>query len=86
MTSLLSLVFFVSLWCHSTLTIYLLKILLIFLQVRKITKRTGAYDYSHQMCLDLVRKAKRFIPKITQDKSLQETLSNLADFMIEREK
>jgi len=56
------------------------------LKVREITKRTGAYNYSHQMGLALVKKAKKHIPQITKNKKLAQTLSNFADFMIEREK
>ncbi len=54
-------------------------------RVRKITQETGALDYSQKMARRLVEKGKKFIPQITQNPKLVDTLSNMADFMIERE-
>lgn len=55
-------------------------------KVRQITKETGAYEYSHQLGLELVGKAKKYVRQITKDKKKQKLLSNLADFMMAREK
>lgn len=54
-------------------------------KVRKITVKTGAFEYSQKMAKDLVEKGKKFVPEITGDVNYQDTLYNLADFMIERE-
>lgn len=54
-------------------------------QVRRITQKTGALTYSQKMAERLVEKGKKFIPQITQDRELANTLLNMADFMIERE-
>lgn len=56
-----------------------------FNRVRKITQKTGALVYSQKMAKRLVEKGKKFIPQITQNPEFVDTLSNLADFMIERE-
>lgn len=54
-------------------------------RVREITRKTGALAYSQKIARDLVEKGKKFIPQITGDPELQEILSNMADFMIERD-
>lgn len=54
-------------------------------KVQEITIKTGALNYSQKFARDLVEKGKKFIPQITSDPELQEILSNMADFMIERE-
>lgn len=56
-----------------------------FERVREITRKTGALAYSQKMARDLVGKGKKFVPQITSEPELQNTLCNLADFMIERE-
>lgn len=56
------------------------------LKVRVITKKSGAYDYSHQSGLKLIEKAKKHIPKITKDREQQSLLAKAADFMMAREK
>lgn len=53
-------------------------------RVREITKKTGALDYSRRMARKLVKKGKSFVPKITNDTELADTLYKMADFMIER--
>jgi geranylgeranyl diphosphate synthase type I len=55
-------------------------------RVRRITQKTGALDYSQKMGRRLVEKGKKFVPQITSDPELQDTLYKMADFMIEREK
>lgn len=54
-------------------------------KVQEITIKTGALNYSQKFARNLVEKGKKFIPQITSDPELQEILSNMADFMIERE-
>jgi len=53
-------------------------------RVRKITQETGALKYSQKMARDLVEKGKKYVPQITSDPELQDTLYNLADFMVKR--
>lgn len=53
-------------------------------QVQNLTIKTGALEYSQKLSRRLVEKGKCYIPKITKDPELQDTLSNMADFMIER--
>ncbi len=53
-------------------------------RVREITIKTGALRYSQKMARKLVEKGKKFVPKITNDPALQDTLYKMADFMIER--
>jgi geranylgeranyl diphosphate synthase type I len=54
-------------------------------RVRKITISTGALAYSQKLSRKLVEEGKKFVPQITSDSELQDTLVNMADFMIERE-
>lgn len=54
-------------------------------KVQEITVKTGALDYSQKLAKKLVEKGKKFIPEITTDSELQDTLSHMANFMIERE-
>lgn len=54
-------------------------------RVRKITIKSGVLAYSQKMARDLVEKGKKFVPQMTSDPELQDTLYNLADYMIERE-
>jgi len=53
-------------------------------RVRRITQEIGALEYSQKMARKLVEKGKKYVPQITSDPELQDTLYNLADFMIER--
>lgn len=54
-------------------------------RVRDITKQTGAYDYSHSLAKKFSQEGKKFIPQITPDPKFQELLSQLADFVVERQ-
>jgi len=54
-------------------------------RVRELTIKTGALEYSKKLSKQLVERGKRYIPKITKDPELQDTLANMADFMILRE-
>ncbi|MBU3935482.1 polyprenyl synthetase family protein [Patescibacteria group bacterium] len=54
-------------------------------KVQRITIKTGAFEYSQKTAKGLVEKGKKFVTKITSDLEYQDTLYNLADFMIERE-
>lgn len=53
-------------------------------KVQDLTIKTGALKYSEELSKELVEKGKRYIPKITKNKKLQDTLSSLADFSILR--
>lgn len=55
-------------------------------KIRLIIKNTGALEYSEKVAKDYIKKGKAFIPKLSQNKDLQETLSTFADYMIERNK
>jgi len=55
-------------------------------EVRKIIKKTGSLVYSQKLARELVEKGKKAVPKITNNKNLQEVFSSLADFVIERER
>jgi len=54
-------------------------------KVRDIIKKSGALEYSENLSRKYVEKGKKFIPKITKDPKFQKILSELADFVIERE-
>jgi geranylgeranyl diphosphate synthase, type I len=53
-------------------------------KVREIIKRVGALGYSQKVSRDLVGEGKKFIPEITDDPEYQDLLTELADFVIER--
>ncbi len=53
-------------------------------RVREITKETGALEYSEKISRELVEKGKKHVSEITSDPEHQDTLLNLADFMITR--
>lgn len=55
-------------------------------KIRKIIKDSGAFDYSGKLAKDYVEIGKKIIPRITKNGDLQETLSTLVDYMIERNK
>ena len=54
-------------------------------KVRNIIIDSGSLAYSQKLSRKLVEKGKKFVPQITKDPKLQDTLYNLADFIIERE-
>lgn len=54
-------------------------------RVKEITIKTGALAYSQKLSRQLIKKGKKFVPRITEDKECQDTLYKMADFMIERE-
>lgn len=54
-------------------------------RVREVTEKKGALAYSQKMARELVEKGKKFVPQITTNPELQDTLCQMADFMIERE-
>jgi len=54
--------------------------------IRKIFKQTGADKYSLEKTDELVKKAKAVIDKITKEKEKRVLLSQLADYMVKREK
>lgn len=54
-------------------------------KVRRIIVDTGALAYSQSLSRRLVEEGKKFIPQVTKDPKLQDTLYNMANFMIERE-
>lgn len=54
-------------------------------KVRRILIDTGALAYSQNLSRELVEKGKKFVPRITRDLRLQDTLYSMADFMIQRE-
>lgn len=53
-------------------------------RVRQITEKTGALAYSQKLSRKLVEKGKKFVPEISSDPELQDTLYKMADFIIER--
>ena len=55
-------------------------------EVKKAFLETGSLDYSRQMGVKYVVKAKSIIPKITKDKIVVSILTEMADFLVEREK
>lgn len=55
-------------------------------KIREVFRQTGALAFSENLARNLVAKGKKFVPKITSDKNLQEVLYTLADFVLEREK
>ena len=57
-----------------------------FEQVKQIFISTGALDYSRIKEIEYVTSAKKVIPKITNDKSMQNLLFEMADFLINRDK
>jgi len=53
-------------------------------KVRRILIDTEALAYSQNLSRELVEKGKKFIPQITRDPKLQDTLRKMADFMVQR--
>lgn len=54
-------------------------------KVQEITMKIGALEYSRKLSQKLVEKGKKYVPQITSDPKLQDTLYKMADYMIERE-
>ena len=52
--------------------------------VREITIRSGAWDYSQQLTKKLVIKGKKAIPFITENPEYQDTLLQIADYIVAR--
>lgn len=69
-----------SLWGNKKITLKQVQ------KVRKIIKKTGSLAYSQKLARELVKKGKKAVPKITNNKNLQEVFSSLADFIIERKR
>ena len=55
-------------------------------KVQDLTMKTGAFVYSQELSKKLAKKGNGYIPKITKDKEIQETLSTFANFVIQRDK
>lgn len=55
-------------------------------EVRKVFRETGSLDYSRQYGLKYVARAKKVIPKITSNPKYQQLLSQMADFLVERDR
>lgn len=55
-------------------------------RIQGIVKKTDSLTYSLETAKKLVKKGKKYIPKITSDSELQNILIQFADFMIKREK
>lgn len=54
-------------------------------RVRKIIKTGGALAYSQKTARDFIEEGKKFIPEITNDPAYQKMLTQLADFVVERQ-
>ncbi|QQG43045.1 MAG: polyprenyl synthetase family protein [Candidatus Daviesbacteria bacterium] len=54
--------------------------------VRAVFKETGSLDNSRQEALKYVTQAKAVIPKITQESKYSQLLSQMADFLVERDR
>ncbi len=54
--------------------------------VKEITVQSGALDYSQKLTRKLTTEGKQTIPLITADIQLQDTLGQIADFIVERKK
>ena len=55
-------------------------------KIREIIKKSGSLDYSREVAVKMVEKGKKYVPKITRNPKMQETLYSLADFIIYRNK
>lgn len=55
-------------------------------KIRRIMKEGGAFDYSQETAGKFVEKGKKYIPSITKNSDLTQTLTNLADYVIFRDK
>lgn len=55
-------------------------------KTKKLILKSGALEFSQKTAKNLVKKGKRFVPQITTNPEVQETLYQMADFMVERKK
>lgn len=55
-------------------------------KIKKIMESSGAKDFCQEFAKDLVEKGKKNIPLLSRDKKSQRILSELADYMISRDK
>lgn len=55
-------------------------------EIRQIFVDTGALSFAKKEALDYVEKAKKVIPEITSDVEYQKLLTEMAEFLVEREK
>ncbi len=55
-------------------------------EIRQIFENTGALDYSKQIALEYVDRAKKVIPEITSSPEYQGLLSGLAEMLVNRQK
>jgi geranylgeranyl diphosphate synthase type I len=53
-------------------------------KIRKIIRDCHSLDYSYRLSEEMILRGKKFIPKMTGDEKLQDTLTSLTDFTIER--
>lgn len=54
--------------------------------IRKIFKNSGSFEYSQNLARKLSQKGKKEVKKMTKDLKFQEILSELADFVVLRDK
>lgn len=54
--------------------------------IRKVFIETGSLDYSRQKAVQYVARAKAVIPKITTNPKYSQLLSQMADFLVERDR
>ncbi len=55
-------------------------------QIKKVFEDTGALDYSRQLAVQYVNQAKQVIPQITKDSEMAALLTEMADFLVQRNK
>ncbi len=55
-------------------------------EVKKVLTDTGALDYSRQLAVQYVDRAKKIIPELTQDPELSSLLEEMADYLVARDK
>lgn len=55
-------------------------------QIRKVFKESGALEFSREFALEYARGAKSVIPKISDNQQFIKILTEMADFLVERNK
>jgi geranylgeranyl diphosphate synthase type I len=55
-------------------------------RIRKLFKNCGSLDYSRRLAKETVEEGKKYIPKIARTSQIRQTLSTLADFVVNRRK
>jgi geranylgeranyl diphosphate synthase type I len=55
-------------------------------RAKRLILKSGALKFSQKKARELAEKGKKYIPQITSNREVQDTLRSLADFMIERGK